>query len=105
MIFARIVERELLLYCACASGTHVVTSGDRPTMYTVLYTSTALALAYAAFLFLRPKASREPSSRPKKLPPGPPPHFLVGHTFQVPQTRPWLYFDELGKNYGMTGLH
>ncbi|KLO19076.1 cytochrome P450 [Schizopora paradoxa] len=35
-----------------------------------------------------------------KKPPGPPPTFLVGHTFQIPTTRPWFYFQRLGDLYG-----
>jgi hypothetical protein len=34
------------------------------------------------------------------LPPGPKPHWLVGHTFQVPQKKAWLYFEKLGKEFG-----
>lgn len=38
----------------------------------------------------------------KKRPPGPPPTFLVGHTFQIPLIRPWTYFRQLGDLYGTT---
>jgi hypothetical protein len=33
-------------------------------------------------------------------PPGPTPHPFVGHTFQVPKTKAWLYFQKLGEQYG-----
>ncbi|KAF8955138.1 cytochrome P450, partial [Flammula alnicola] len=32
--------------------------------------------------------------------PGPPPRPLVGHTFQVPSTKIWKYFEKLGLQYG-----
>lgn len=35
-------------------------------------------------------------------PPGPKPHPIVGHTFQVPEKKAYLYFEELGKQYGET---
>lgn len=36
----------------------------------------------------------------KKLPPGPPGHFLVGHVFKVPQASPWKTFSQWSKQYG-----
>ncbi|KLO17437.1 cytochrome P450 [Schizopora paradoxa] len=36
----------------------------------------------------------------KKYPPSPPSYPFVGQTFEIPQTKPWLYFRELGKTYG-----
>jgi len=38
------------------------------------------------------------------LPPGPKANWLVGHTFQVPQKKAWLYFEKLGKEFGMYDL-
>jgi hypothetical protein len=32
--------------------------------------------------------------------PGPPPHPFVGHTFQVPTTKSWKYFEKLWRQYG-----
>jgi hypothetical protein len=37
----------------------------------------------------------------RKLPPGPAPHPIVGHTFQTPATKIWMWFEELGKQYGI----
>lgn len=36
----------------------------------------------------------------RKFPPGPKPHPFVGHTFQTPATKIWMWFEELGKQYG-----
>lgn len=33
-------------------------------------------------------------------PPGPKPHPLVGHTFQVPKIKTWKYFEQLYHRYG-----
>ncbi|KAL6711471.1 hypothetical protein ACN47E_004405 [Coniothyrium glycines] len=34
-----------------------------------------------------------------KMPPGPLPWPVVGNTFQLPDNKPWLYFEELSKKY------
>jgi hypothetical protein len=36
--------------------------------------------------------------------PGPKPHPFVGHTFQVPQTKTWKYFEQLYHRYGLCAL-
>lgn len=36
----------------------------------------------------------------RTFPPGPKPHPIVGHTFQTPATKIWMWFEELGKTYG-----
>ncbi len=61
--------------------------------------STAVVTALAASVLLFRKNSGE--EQDKKLSPGPPPTFLVGNTFQIPTIRPWIYFENLGKSYGM----
>ncbi|KAF8509858.1 cytochrome P450 [Hysterangium stoloniferum] len=35
-----------------------------------------------------------------RSPPGPKPAFLFGHTFQIPKTKTWRYFEQLGFKYG-----
>lgn len=66
-------------------------------LYLLPSTAVVTALAVSVLLFRRCSGSRDD----KKIPPGPPPTFLVGHTFQVPMTRPWIYFENMGKVYGM----
>lgn len=34
-----------------------------------------------------------------KLPPGPFPFPIVGNTFSLPDTKPWIYFEQLSKEY------
>ncbi|CAO2652083.1 Nn.00g003660.m01.CDS01 [Neocucurbitaria sp. VM-36] len=34
-----------------------------------------------------------------KMPPGPFPYPIIGNTFQLPDHKPWLYFEELSKKY------
>jgi len=46
------------------------------------------------FVFGRGKQGR-------KLPPGPPPHPFVGHTFQIPTEKTWKYFESLLHCYGI----
>lgn len=48
----------------------------------------ALVADYAWMLYLR-----------SKMPPGPFPYPIVGNTFQLPDNKPWLYFEELSKKY------
>ncbi|KAJ7320732.1 cytochrome P450 [Mycena albidolilacea] len=38
--------------------------------------------------------------RNRNLPPRPPGHWLLGHTFEIPSRRPWRKFDEWGKTNG-----
>ncbi len=64
-----------------------------------LLPSTAVVTALAVSILLFRKTSGD--GYDKKLAPGPPPTFLVGHTFQMPKTSPWAYFEDMGKLYGM----
>ncbi len=50
--------------------------------------ATALALDYGYMLYMR-----------SRMPPGPLPLPIVGNTFSLPDTKPWLYFEELSKYY------
>ncbi|CBX98861.1 hypothetical protein IAQ61_007524 [Plenodomus lingam] len=43
---------------------------------------------YAWMLYLR-----------SKMPPGPFPYPIIGNTFQLPDNKPWIYFEELSKKY------
>ncbi|KIJ40651.1 hypothetical protein M422DRAFT_256343 [Sphaerobolus stellatus SS14] len=45
--------------------------------------------------------SRRRIPRGLKLPPGPPPKFLVGNAFDMPKEREWETFAEWAKEYGM----
>ncbi|KZT40308.1 cytochrome P450 [Sistotremastrum suecicum HHB10207 ss-3] len=63
----------------------------------------AITVLFASFLFVALflwSNHRRSSRRKPQSPPGPKPHWLVGHTFQVPQTKAWLYFEKLGKEFG-----
>ena len=40
------------------------------------------------------------SSRKSSYAPGPKSYPLIGHTFQVPLEKTWIYFEQLGKKYG-----
>ncbi len=64
-----------------------------------LLPSTAVVAALAVSVLLLRRTSGDGYG--KILPPGPPPTFLVGHTFQIPTTRPWTYFEDLGRLYGL----
>ncbi|GME48299.1 putative cytochrome p450 protein [Neofusicoccum parvum] len=44
---------------------------------------------YAHMLYLR-----------SKMPPGPFPWPVVGNTFQLPDKKPWIYFEQLSRHYG-----
>lgn len=49
---------------------------------------TAIAVDYAHMLYLR-----------SKMPPGPFPWPIVGNTFSLPDSKPWLHFEALSKKY------
>ena len=50
--------------------------------------ATAIAADYAHMLYLR-----------SRMPPGPFPWPIVGNTFLLPDNKPWIYFEELSKQY------
>ncbi|KAH8896689.1 cytochrome P450 [Thozetella sp. PMI_491] len=50
--------------------------------------ATALAVDYGYMLYMR-----------SRMPPGPFPLPIIGNTFSLPDTKPWLYFEELSKRY------
>lgn len=50
--------------------------------------ATAIAADYARMLYLR-----------SKMPPGPFPLPIIGNTFSLPDNKPWIYFEELSKQY------
>ncbi|KAF2644093.1 cytochrome P450 [Massarina eburnea CBS 473.64] len=57
--------------------------------FAVLATAVLGVLAdYTWMLYLR-----------SKMPPGPMPWPIVGNTFQLPDTKPWIYFESLSKKY------
>ncbi|KAF2709910.1 cytochrome P450 [Pleomassaria siparia CBS 279.74] len=57
--------------------------------FAVLVTAAVGVLAdYAWMLYLR-----------SKMPPGPFPLPIVGNTYQLPDNKPWIYFEELSKKY------
>lgn len=61
------------------------------------------SIALAVSLFLIYRGTRRSTS--KSLPiPGPPPHPFVGHTFQVPTTKTWKYFEKLSHQYGVSAV-
>ncbi|CZR68062.1 probable cytochrome P450 CYP2 subfamily [Phialocephala subalpina] len=47
-----------------------------------------LVVDYARMLLLR-----------RKMPPGPFPYPIIGNTFQLPDKKPWIYFETLAKTY------
>lgn len=48
----------------------------------------AVAADYARMLYRR-----------SKMPPGPWPLPIVGNTFSLPDSKPWIYFEELSRKY------
>lgn len=54
----------------------------------LLIASVGVIVDYARMLWLR-----------SKMPPGPLPLPIVGNTFQLPENKPWLWFEELSKKY------
>src|SRR5712692_4162822 len=54
----------------------------------------ALLGAFVLYLLVRPRKNGI-------YPPGPKGHPFVGHTFQVPTTQTWRYFEKLSHKYGM----
>jgi hypothetical protein len=44
--------------------------------------------------------SQKPIADPLTQPPGPLPFPVVGNTFMLPDSKPWLWFEELSKAYG-----
>lgn len=64
---------------------------------------TLLSLILCVITYLGYRIGYIPSKR-RVYAPGPPPHPLVGHTFQVPSTKIWKYFEELGLKYGKSHL-
>ena len=55
--------------------------------------TTVMAVDYGRMLWLR-----------RQMPPGPWPWPIVGNTFSLPDEKPWIYFEELGKRYGNADL-
>ena len=49
---------------------------------------TILALDYGRMLYLR-----------SRMPPGPFPLPIVGNTYSLPENKPWIYFEDLSKQY------
>jgi len=59
----------------------------------------ALCFCYIALKFVHHQLH---SQNDLKYPPGPPsPSFLFGHFGRMPMKKPWLYYQELGRVYGM----
>jgi len=50
--------------------------------------ATALVADYAHMLYLR-----------SRMPPGPFPLPIIGNTFLLPKNKPWIYFEELSKQF------
>jgi len=69
-------------------------------MYVVLCTSAALLLSLLLLAMTNRLFLTQSQSISKKVPPSPPPHLFVGHALQLPQRRPWVYFEQLSKTYG-----
>ena len=49
---------------------------------------TVIAIDYGWMLYMR-----------SRMPPGPFPLPIVGNTYSLPDTKPWIYFEELSKKY------
>ncbi|KAL2138150.1 hypothetical protein VTI28DRAFT_7374 [Corynascus sepedonium] len=85
MLFERLLDNLALLKLQSAianAGSFNVGIG------LVAVIATAIAVDYAHMLYLR-----------SRMPPGPFPWPIVGNTFTLPDTKPWLYFEELSKKY------
>lgn len=85
MLFERLLDNLALLKLQSAvanAGSFNVGIG----LFAVI--ATAIAVDYAHMLYLR-----------SRMPPGPFPWPIVGNTFTLPDTKPWLYFEELSKKY------
>ena len=54
----------------------------------VTIAAVAVVVDYARMLYLR-----------SKMPPGPLPWPIVGNTFSLPENKPWIYFEDLSKQY------
>jgi cytochrome P450 len=72
----------------------------------VLVTAALGVLAdYAWMLYLRSKMVRTTpqqgfcNTADSLQPPGPFPYPIIGNTFQLPDNKPWIYFEELSKKY------
>lgn len=61
----------------------------------------ALPVTVAAALTIWLFISRSTTSAKHSFAPGPKPSWLVGHTFQVPTEKSWIYFHSLAMKYGM----
>ena len=59
----------------------------------------AVAIAGSYVVYLSAKYTYQRVTRKPQFP-SPKPHPFVGHTFQVPAEKSWLYFKGLGKKLG-----
>lgn len=57
-------------------------------LLTLALAATAVIVDYGYMLWLR-----------SKMPPGPFPWPIIGNTFSLPDTKPWIYFEELSQKY------
>ncbi|EHY53655.1 hypothetical protein HRR83_003868 [Exophiala dermatitidis] len=67
---------------------HAAPSASHIAAGLVIFGLIALVIDYARMLILR-----------SKMPPGPMPWPIVGNTFQLPDVKPWFYFEDLAKRY------